>query len=125
MLVRVKNPAGRKKAVRSAGGFVVIGVGKTETLDASKWADGERARYEAAGLVISSDGEEPTETAVDDQERKAIIVTLIENLPAGAVTKDGKPEVDAINELLPMELVRVTAKERDEIWAELQAGSTE
>lgn len=125
MLVRVKNPAGRKKAVRSAGGLIVIGVGKAETVDASKWSEVERGRYEAAGLVISSDGTEPTEAAADDQERKAIIVTLIENLPAGAVTKDGKPEVDAINELLPAEMDRVTAKERDEIWAELQAGSTE
>lgn len=125
MFVRVENPAGRKKAVRSAGGFVVIGVGKTETVDASKWSEVERVRYEAAGLVISSNGEESTVAAADDQERKAIIVTLIENLPAGAVTKDGKPEVDAINEMLPTDMDRVTANERDEIWADLQAGSTE
>lgn len=125
MLVRVENPAGRKKAVRSASGFVVIGVGKTETVDASKWTEVERGRYEAAGLVISSNGEEPTEDAADDQERKAIIVTLIENLPAEAVTKDGKPEVDAINELLPAEMDRVTAKERNAIWTEVQASVAE
>jgi len=125
MLVRVENPAGRKKAVRSAGGFVVIGVGKTETVDASKWSEVERVRYEAAGLVLSPENGESFAVGVDEGNRASLLVAVIQNLPAGSVTKDGKPEVDAINEMLPTDMDRVTANERDEIWADLQAGSTE
>lgn len=56
--LNVENPTGKSKAVREAGGLTVIKPGKKVSVEAI-WSDAERARYEAAGLYITTAQEKP------------------------------------------------------------------
>lgn len=47
----VKNPTPKKKAVRAAGGILVINPGKSEKVS-EDWSEGDVAKYEAAGLEV-------------------------------------------------------------------------
>ena len=58
MMMTVKNPTAKKKAVRIAGGFEVINPGKSADVDCV-FSDDEKARYESAGLVFREKGEKP------------------------------------------------------------------
>ena len=49
----VENPTPRAKAVRIAGGHVIVEPGKTVTLDNSL-SDDDVARYEAVGLLFAA-----------------------------------------------------------------------
>jgi len=51
MKVTVENPTSKKKAVRVPGDLHVILPGKKASLDVD-WSGDQRAKYEAAGLVI-------------------------------------------------------------------------
>ena len=48
----IGNPTARAKAVRIAGGHVIIDPGKTETLD-NALSDADVARYKAVGLTFA------------------------------------------------------------------------
>lgn len=52
MMVSVKNPTTKTKAVRIAGGHQTIAPGKSEKVDVV-FDDVEKARYEKAGLAFS------------------------------------------------------------------------
>lgn len=56
-----------------------------------------------------------------DDPRDAAIVRVIDALSPARFTRAGKPEVDAINDRLPSRFDRVTAKDRDRIWATMIA----
>ena len=49
----VGNPTARAKAVRIAGGHVIVEPGKTVTLD-NPLSDDDVARYEAVGLTFAA-----------------------------------------------------------------------
>lgn len=51
MSMLVKNPTGKSKAIRIAGGHAIVAPGKSEKIDAVLTAD-EKVKYEAAGLVF-------------------------------------------------------------------------
>ncbi|GAA4218608.1 hypothetical protein GGQ68_002508 [Sagittula marina] len=67
--------------------------------------------------------ENPTgQTSAEVPERKDLIEGLIHQLdPETDFTQSGKPEVGAINDLLPADTDPVTAEERDLIWQALNA----
>lgn len=52
-------------------------------------------------------------------DREAIIAGIIRGLDPESFTKGGKPEVDAINAVMPKEADPVTAAERDAVWAQM------
>ena len=58
-------------------------------------------------------------------DRETLIRTAISALSEESFTKEDKPEVDAINELLADEERPVSAAERDEVWAKIEAESGE
>ena len=60
----VGNPTARAKAVRIAGGHVIIEPGKTETFD-DALSDADVARYKAVGLTF------PTAKAAAEADAKA------------------------------------------------------
>lgn len=55
MKYAVENPTSKKKAVRAAGGLVVIDIKGKANIEA-EWSDVDLARYEAAGLKIKQAG---------------------------------------------------------------------
>ena len=58
MSISVKNPTGKEKAIRIAGGHAIIKSGKSEKIDVVLTAD-EKTKYEAAGLVFSIEQKNP------------------------------------------------------------------
>lgn len=73
-----------------------------------------------SGALVSEQDETSGEPG--DTERDAAIRTAIEGLDHEKdFTKGGKPEVDAINALMPAECEPVTATERDAIWSTISA----
>ncbi|MFC0156523.1 hypothetical protein ACFFKB_00955 [Mameliella alba] len=56
------------------------------------------------------------------QLRREAVADAIEQVGEGDYTKSGKPDVDAINRLMPEGAAPVSADERDAVWTELQAG---
>lgn len=74
MMVSVKNPTTKAKAVRIAGGHQVIAPDKSEKVDVV-FDDVEKARYEKAGLVFGdpkaeSDGKTKKRTGLEAQATK-------------------------------------------------------
>ncbi len=53
------------------------------------------------------------------EERAAAIAAGIKTLAAQDFQRDGKPKLDALNELLGDELGKIAAPERNEIWDQL------
>lgn len=56
-----------------------------------------------------------------DADRAEAIAEIITSLADTDYQKDGKPKVDAINTLLAEDTPKVTAQERNEIWAAMAA----
>lgn len=69
MKYMVENPTSKKKAVRAAGGLVVIDINSKATVE-TEWSDVELARYEAAGLKIkqASGGQKKADDAKGDDK---------------------------------------------------------
>lgn len=67
----------------------------------------------------------PTEAQLANQpenaaeQRAAKIAEAIRTLTADDYQKDGKPKVDAINELIGDDIGKVTTVERNDVWAAL------
>ena len=59
-----------------------------------------------------------TENTID---KPSIVAGIIRGLGPEGFTKAGKPEVDAINDVLPEAWPRVTAAERDAAWAIIES----
>ncbi|MFC4213995.1 hypothetical protein ACFP4H_12715 [Pseudophaeobacter arcticus] len=56
------------------------------------------------------------------EERAAAIAAGIKTLAAQDFQRDGKPKIDALNELLGDELGKIAVPERNEIWDQLVRG---
>ncbi|MFG6566682.1 hypothetical protein [Sulfitobacter sp. 1A13679] len=91
-------------------------IGEEFTLEGKPPA-GWAGRYE---MVSQTDDKEPVTANGDmSDDRKAVILEAIGGLdPEKDYTKGGKPDVDAINALMPEGAETVTAAERDEVIKE-------
>lgn len=67
-IVKVKNPTAKTKAIRIAGGHHLIEPGKTSPKLEVDFRDGERERYEDAGLKFTDIEEEKTVEKGDDKK---------------------------------------------------------
>ena len=74
----VKNPTSRAKAVRIAGGHVIIEPGKTEKLD-DPLSDEDVDRYEAVGLTFPA----PKAAAKADAKAEADAAAAQPAMPTG------------------------------------------
>lgn len=75
----------------------------------------------AAALQEAADAQAAAEADAAQLRREAV-ADAIEQVDEGDYTKSGKPDVDAINRLMPEGAAPVSADERDAVWTELQAG---
>lgn len=123
---KVTNNDYRSKAVLVVGGHALVGPGETKTVEAD-WSDERIEAYRACKLTIGladheADASEPDPDPKSDQERGAKIREIINALvPSEDFTDDGTPDVRKINALAPDGFEKVTAAERDLVWAEIQA----
>jgi hypothetical protein len=74
----------------------------------------EILRAEPKLRVETATGNEAADAASDDRQRK--ITDSIETLKAEDFQKDGKPKLDALNDLLGDELGKIKGGERDAAW---------
>lgn len=94
---------------------VVIGPGDLAEIDM------ERILAEPNLHVQPVDGDAPA--ALSDEDLKAALKTAIGNLEAGDFDQKGQPKVEALREAVPEGKDRITAKLRDEVWAEVKPAS--
>lgn len=100
-----------KGGIYGAQGAIPIGTELTLSEEPSAW----KGRYE-----VISGKPSPQAKPVTNPDRKSAIVEAINGLdPDADFTTTGKPDVDAINTLMPDGFDKVTAKERDEVFAEM------
>lgn len=126
MMYLVSNPTHRGKAVRSAGGLLTVAAGTTASIDAD-WDPELVAKYRAAGLeVVSAEEGETTPSSDSDttpaSSRADLLRSLAATFPEGSEEhwmRDGRPQVAALNELLPEGAEPFSAAERDAIWSSL------
>lgn len=103
-----------------AGGALEIPEKKLEQLSKSKVVQA----WAADGWLVASGVDEAAVATKDATEipdaRFDLVAGVIRGLSNDDFTKSGKPDVDAINGVLPGTSDRVTASERDAIWARMQ-----
>lgn len=107
-----------KTDLRIAAGHIVPGNGSAsvpaDVLASARRRRVVRAWFFCGALVEGAEGE-PT------LARDELIGDAIFEISSDDFTKAGKPDVDAINALMPEGQPKVTAAERDRIWAEIEA----
>lgn len=129
MIWTIVNPTHRPKAVRSAGGLVVVAPGQTRSFE-EDWDQYTRLRYAAAGLQLSSSAAEPapepgaeespvTTSSSSRADRLRDIVAEFPEDDDDYWMTDGRPQVNMLNAALESGEQRFTARERDSIWAEI------
>ncbi|KIC22501.1 hypothetical protein [Leisingera sp. ANG-Vp] len=72
------------------------------------------------GMLVEDGGTSDARQPVEMTGREAIVAGVIRGLGEDDFTKGGKPEVDAINDVLPKVAEPVTAAERDAVWAKME-----
>ena len=92
---------------------------------------GERAGFaKAEAEALIAQGFAVDQEALDAQQAEAnavaaraeLVAAVLEQVSIDDYTKTGRPDVDAVNRLLPEGEPPVSAEERDAVWAALQAG---
>ncbi|WP_375553389.1 hypothetical protein [Roseovarius mucosus] len=97
-----------------AGGSMEIEEGTLEQLSKSPVVQA----WAKDGWLVA---EEPAaEGAEIETARFELVAGVVRGLGPDGFIKSGKPDVDAINAVLPTTTDRITAKERDAIWAQMQ-----
>ena len=115
----VKNVSKGPRGIHSTTGIKLLDPREERDIDLS---DAEYRGALSTGYFRITGG--PAQEAVaafePSDEREAAIVESIRALGEDEYTKAGKPEVDAINDLLGDAYKHVTASERDAIWQKMQ-----
>lgn len=71
------------------------------------------------GEPVDDDEDNDPGGAGSNDERLSRLIELADELDDEGFTKDGKPEVDALNDLLEEDEDKFTAAERDELWKQV------
>lgn len=85
--------------------------------------------YFESGKLVASEADEPEEAPVENDDdsgldlRTKAIAEAMKNLDKGTgFLSGGLPRVEAVNSALDASFAPMTAEERDDIWAKIQAG---
>lgn len=92
--------------------FIACNVPKPERAEEAQDDDNEGAGSDDAANSDSTD-------SGSTDERLSRLIELADMLEEDDFTKDGKPEVGALNDLLDDEEAEFTAAERDELWKQV------
>jgi len=122
----VENPTPDDKAVRAAGGLVVVPAGAAVRVD-EDWSYSQRAAYAAAGLVVRKGEASDRPDEVGDADLREAVADILAEI-GEEEGGDGVPNMDVVRAALVEAGVlsateakrRVTAGLRDAVWSELQ-----
>jgi len=107
MIRTITNIAKGPRGIWTVTGMKYLDPGETREMDV----------IDSVMAGLSSDYE-----VVSVSTRAADIIAAIGGLSDNDFTAAGKPQVDAINTLMPADSAPVTAPERDAVWASMEAG---
>lgn len=108
----VKNIAKGPRGLHATGILKFLDAGEERDLNLS---DVERAGALSTGYFEISGGEAP-----DREQAIRVAIGALDADDEDHWTADGRPDVYAINDMMPADAERVTAAERDAVWAEMQ-----
>lgn len=92
-------------------------------VDADEFNDGQWERLNDEPMLRVSEASKEDAAALD--ERAARIADGIEALEAVDFQRDGKPKLESLNALLGDDLGKITAVERDAVWAVMKENGFE
>ncbi|NHK29186.1 hypothetical protein FF098_014795 [Parvularcula flava] len=100
------------RATKEGSEEIPVGTVMTVSKEPVQW----KGRYR----IIGKGGDTMVVNPATDGGREKAIRDAIMGLSEDDFTAQGKPEVDAINTLMPESSATVTAKERDAVWSKMQ-----